>query len=96
MPSLAVSHGDIKVYRVSGHEGTALNVLWDHGDVFELNYVLSGQFEVVVNDQVFRIGTNETLFFDGLTTHSHKFLTAGEILIVHIPKNSFSLHSLFE
>lgn len=93
---MAASHGDIKVYRIPGQEGMMTNRQWNHGDVFEVNYILAGKVEVTVNDRTFTAETNETLFYDGLVPHAHKFLSAGEILIIHIPKNSFSLHAFLE
>jgi len=95
MNALAASHGEIKIFRIVGEKGPIAEDQWDHGDVFELNYVLSGQIQVTVNNRQLHAGANETLFFDGVASHSHEFVSAGEILVIHIPKNSFSLHGLF-
>lgn len=93
--ALAASHGEIKIFRIPGEKGFITESQWNHGDVFELNYVLSGEIEVTVNNRKLQARMNETLFFDGVASHTHEFLSAGEILVVHIPKNSLSLHSLF-
>jgi transcriptional regulator with XRE-family HTH domain len=94
--ALTASHGEIRVFRIPGEKGTLTESQYEHGDVFELTYVLSGQIEVTVNNRKLQAGVNETLFFDGVASHTHEFLSAGELLIVHIPKNTISLHDLLK
>lgn len=89
------SYGDVRVFRVKGQPGMYTDSNLPHGDVFELNYVLSGSIELTVEQEKVVLKQDETAFFDGLSCHRHLFLAEGEILVMLVPKSDFNIHSLF-
>lgn len=92
--SRLATHGEIKIFRVKGRRGMETDPNIVHGDVYELNYVLHGTVEIIINKKTYWVEQDETLFFHGLVEHYHRFLTDGEIISIHIPKDQISMHSV--
>lgn len=87
--------GDIKVFLIKGDLDSCVNSDWEHGEVFEFSYILSGEVEITVDNRMYTLMRNDTLFFDGTLRHLYQLKTKSELIIFHIPKNPFSLHNAF-
>jgi hypothetical protein len=55
--------------------------------VHEFCYVLSGEVELQIEDDVYRLGSDDTILFDGLLDHVYHQLETGEYITIHIPKD---------
>jgi transcriptional regulator with XRE-family HTH domain len=76
-----------KLIRVAAEAGDRVHVMGLHEDVHEFCYVLSGQVELRIEDETYRLGPDDTILFDGLLDHSYTQIDAGEYITVHIPKD---------
>lgn len=88
--------GDIKMHRVKAAAGTETAADYEHGNVFELSYVLEGNIEVVMKDDTYQLSQNETMFFDGCAAHFYRCLSESEFLAIHIPKSQFNIADLLK
>ena len=85
-----------KLIRVIAEEGDHVHVMGLHEDVQEFCYVLSGRVELRIEDKTYRMGPDDTIFFDGLLDHSYTQLETGEYVTVHIPKDLRVFERLLE
>jgi transcriptional regulator with XRE-family HTH domain len=85
-----------KLIRVTAEAGDYVHVMGLHEDIHELCYVLSGCVELRIEETAYRLGPDETIFFDGLLDHSYTQLETGEYITVHIPKDIRILERLLE
>jgi transcriptional regulator with XRE-family HTH domain len=85
-----------KLIRVTAAAGDYVHVMGLHEDVHEFCYVLSGCVELRIEDKTYRLGTDDTILFDGLLDHSYTQIEAGEYVTVHIPKDIRILERLLE
>jgi len=92
----AACFGDVKIYRIRAQAGIFTDKNCPHSDVFEVVYVLEGIVELVLYKNIHRLGPDETFFFDGQIGHFYRYVQLGEILVLHIPKSSSSIHNLLK
>jgi transcriptional regulator with XRE-family HTH domain len=85
-----------KLIRVIAEEGDHVHVMGLHEDVQEFCYVLSGRVELRIEDKTYRMGPDDTIFFDGFLDHSYTQLETGEYVTVHIPKDIRVFEKLLE
>jgi transcriptional regulator with XRE-family HTH domain len=86
--------GEIKLFHIRADMDMHTVNDHPHGEVFELAYVLAGDVEITIQNDIHVLHTHETFLFDGSLTHFYRCLTKSEILVVHIPRNNASIHSL--
>jgi len=85
-----------KLIRVTAKKGDRVHVMGLHENVHEFCYVLSGSVELNVEDKTYRLGPDETIFFDGLLDHSYTQIETGEYITVHLPKDIRAIEKLLE
>ncbi|NLH15472.1 MAG: helix-turn-helix domain-containing protein [Phycisphaerae bacterium] len=83
-----------KMIRVRSEKGEKVHVMDLHEECNEFCYILSGKVELRVADRIYRLGEDETIFFDGILDHSYTAIEKAEYVTVHIPKDSKILESL--
>jgi transcriptional regulator with XRE-family HTH domain len=83
-----------KLIRVTAEKGDRVHVMGLHENIHEFCYVLSGSVELRIEDKSYRLGPDETIFFDGLLDHSYTQIETGEYLTVHIPKDIRAIERL--
>jgi mannose-6-phosphate isomerase-like protein (cupin superfamily) len=83
-----------KIIRVRSEEGEKVHVMDLHEDCNEFCYVLSGKVELRIAERLYRLGENETIFFDGVLDHSYTAIEKSEYVTIHVPKDSKILESL--
>lgn len=81
-----VSYGGIRICLMKGKMGMTADKQWEHENVFEISYVLSGRVELVAMNKTHTLLENDTIFIDGSNEHIYRFLDDGEMLIFHTPK----------
>ena len=85
-----------KLIRVTARKGDHVHVMGLHEDVREFCYVLSGLVELRISEEVYRLGPDDTIFFDGVMDHSYTQIESGEYLTIHIPKAARTIDRLLE
>lgn len=85
-----------KLIRVTAAAGDHVHVMGLHEDIHEFCYVLSGCVDLRIEDKTYRLGSDETILFDGLLDHSYTQVEAGEYVTIHIPKDIRALEKLLE
>ena len=83
-----------KIIRVRSGKGEKVHVMDLHEDCNEFCYILSGKVELRIADRLYRLGEDETIFFDGVLDHSYTAVENSEYVTVHVPKDSKILESL--
>jgi transcriptional regulator with XRE-family HTH domain len=86
--------GEIKLFHISAETDMHTVNDYQHGEVFELAYVLEGDVEITIQTDIHVLHVHNTFLFDGSLTHFYRYLTKSEILVVHIPKNNAGIHAL--
>jgi len=85
-----------KLIRVTAETGDHIHVMGLHEDIHEFCYVLSGTVELRIEEKTYRLGTDDTILFDGLLDHSYTQMEAGEYITIHIPKDARIIERLLE
>jgi transcriptional regulator with XRE-family HTH domain len=85
-----------KLIRVTAQVGDYIHVMGLHEDVHEFCYVLSGCVELQIENRTYRLGSDDTILFNGLLDHSYTQIEAGEYVTVHIPKDIRIIEKLLE
>lgn len=83
-----------KIIRVRSEKGEKVHVMDLHEDCNEFCYILSGKVELRIADRLYRLGEDETIFFDGVLDHSYTAVEKAEYVTIHVPKDSKILESL--
>lgn len=83
-----------KILRVRSEKGEKVHVMDLHEDCNEFCYILSGKVELRIADRLYRLGEDETIFFDGVLDHSYTAVEKAEYMTIHVPKDSKILESL--
>ncbi len=91
---LLASYDKAKVIRVYAEKGDKVKSLRLHEDCFEICFCLAGCLELCIEENVHRLGQNETLLFDGMLEHSYTQIEDGQYITVHIPKSSNVLKAM--
>jgi transcriptional regulator with XRE-family HTH domain len=86
--------GAMKLFHIRGESDLRTVNDHPHGEVFELAYVLEGEVEVTIQNDLHILHAHSTFLFDGSLRHFYRCLAESEILVVHIPKNNASIHAL--
>jgi len=86
--------GEIKLFHIRADADMHTVNDHPHGDVFELAYVLAGDVEITIQNDIHILHAHDTFLFDGSLMHFYRCLTKSEILVVHIPRNNASIHAL--
>ena len=83
-----------KIIRVRSEKGEKVHVMDLHEDCSEFCYILSGKVELRIAERLYRLGEDETIFFDGVLDHSYTAIEKSEYVTIHVPKDSKILESL--
>jgi transcriptional regulator with XRE-family HTH domain len=76
-----------KVVRVVAQAGQRIHAMGLHENVHEFCYVISGQVDLMIQDEHHILSPDDTILFDGLVDHSYALIEDGEIVTIHIPKD---------
>lgn len=85
-----------KLIRVTAEAGDHVHVMGLHENVHEFCYVLTGCVELRIEDKTYKLGSDDTILFDGLLDHSYTQIETGEYLTMHIPKDIRVIEKLLE
>ena len=83
-----------KIIRVRSGKGEKVHVMDLHDDCNEFCYIISGRVELRISDRLYRLGEDETIFFDGMLDHSYTAIEKAEFITIHVPKDTKILESL--
>ena len=83
-----------KILRVNVKKGEPVHVMALHEACNEFCYVLSGEIELEVDGQTYKLTEDETILFDGMLDHRYTAIETSEFITVHIPKDEQVIRTL--